>query len=68
MTETQRQNQPAQQPATGQDTGARRSSTPAVFGDGSTREQQQQRVKAAETANRETKEFADADRKARGSD
>ncbi len=45
----------------------RKSATPAVFADGSTREQQQQLVKEAEEANAQVKKFADAERKARNS-
>lgn len=41
---------------------------PDVFADGSTREQQEQRIREAEEANRQTKEYADADRDARNVD
>jgi hypothetical protein len=61
-----RQQQPpdTQQSAPGQ---ARHSSEsgPEVFGDGSTREQQEQLVKEHEAANAETKKYADAERAAR---
>lgn len=53
-----------EQPATSQ---TRRGSTPEVFGDGSTREQQQEQIRAAEETNRQVKEYADAEREARGS-
>lgn len=76
MTETPRQPQqssrPAEQPEqssatrqAGQPRHTSGESVPEVFGDGSTREQQQQKVKEAEGANAATKEFADAERKAR---
>jgi hypothetical protein len=52
--------QSVRQPATSE-------STPEVFGDGSTREQQKQLVKEAEEANAETKKAADAEREARDS-
>lgn len=52
-------------PATGQ---SRRGATPAtVFGDGSTKEQQDAQVKAAEETNRLVKAAGDAERKARDS-
>lgn len=55
------QSTPQQQPASS----STRRSVPAVFGDGSTREQREQLVKEAEEANRSTKQYADAERKAR---
>ena len=50
------------QPATPQ---PRKAGTPDVFGDGSTKQQQEQLVKEAEAANKATKKFADAERDAR---
>lgn len=52
------------QPATTQ---ASSSAGPETFGDGSTREQQQEQIRAAEETNRQVKEFADAEREARSS-
>lgn len=51
-------------PATTQQA-AKRSSRPAVFGDGSTREQQDQLLQDAKDANATTKKYADAEREAR---
>ena len=53
---------PPRQRAGGQDQSGDQSGT---FGDGSTQEQQDQLVQEAEEANRQTKEFADAEREAR---
>lgn len=53
-----------EQPATTQ---ARSGAGPETFGDGSTREQQQEQIRAAEETNRQVKEFADAEREARSS-
>ncbi len=55
----------ADRPATTQT--AKRSSVPAVFGDGSTKEQQDAQVKAAQEADRSVKEYADAERESRSS-
>ena len=59
----QPQNPPAQQPATAQP--QKRAATPEVFGDGSTKKQQDQLKKENEEANRQVKELADAEREAR---
>ena len=54
-----------QQPATGGD--ETRRATPAVFGDGSTKEQQDAQVQAANETNKLIKEAGDAERDARTS-
>ncbi len=55
----------ADRPATQQ--APKRSSLPAVFGDGSTKEQQDQLIREAKEANEATKAFADQEREARSS-
>jgi hypothetical protein len=56
----------ADRPATTQQA-QKRSSVPAVFGDGSTKEQQDQLIREAKEANEATKAFADQEREARSS-
>ena len=74
MTETPKQPSTQEQPATSKPPVSPQSSssgqkhaaaTPAVFGDGSTQEQQDQLVQEAEEANAAVKAAADAEREAR---